>query len=351
MKLGHFEALGPICPTCRTPEAEWPLILAHVWREDGEHILEGALHCSNSECQREHPILDGVPVLVPDLQAVVSSNPFAFLQREDLSGPLASLLGDALGPSSAYEQQRQRQSIYVDGHWGDNGRGGLATSSAAELMQAMLELGGSSSGPALELGCGPGRGCLELASAVDGLVLGLELDFTSARFAARLYRDGRADWLRRRVGLVYEPRTAVLSRPEAARVDVWMADALAPPFPAGAFGTVAAMNVLDSCPSPWGLLHSFASALKPGGTGVFASPYDWSPGATTVAQWLGGHSQRGPEEGSSEAAVRACLTPGNPRYVQGLSLLREADSLPWRLRVHDRSEVVYRVHGVAVGRV
>ena len=42
---------------------------------------------------------------------------------------------------------------------------------------------------------------------------------------------------------------------------------------------------------------------------VLTTPYDWSA-AVPVDAWLGGHSQRGPHQGSSEPILRGLLTPG-----------------------------------------
>lgn len=348
MKLPHFTALSPVCPSCRGDGPGAPLRLAEVWRSTAEDVIEGVLHCTNLTCQREHPIVDGVAMIVPDLRSLLGAEGLSILLREDLSDPLASLLGDALGPTSALDRERQRESVYVASHWDHDGRAG----GAASVMKAALEAMGSPgvAGPSLELGAGPGRGALTLAEQGEGLVLGVDLDFRALRTGLRLLRTGQASYLRRKVGLVYARRPLTLDTPAADRVDLWMADVLALPFAPGSFARIAAMNLLDSCASPWGLLHAIASALRPGGLGAVASPYDWASSATVPGAWLGGHSQRSVDAGRSEPALRACLTPGSARSVPGLRLLAEVDDVPWRLSMHERSAVEYRLHMVTFAR-
>jgi hypothetical protein len=84
--------------------------------------------------------------------------------------------------------------------------------------------------------------------------------------------------------------------------------------------------------------------LRPGGTAIIATPYDWSPSATAVEQWLGGHSQRGAQRGASEPVLRRLLSEA------GLEIVSEQPSIPWRLRLHDRSTMEYSVHVVVAKR-
>ena len=41
---------------------------------------------------------------------------------------------------------------------------------------------------------------------------------------------------------------------------------------------------------------------------AFASPYDWSPNATPLAHWIGGHSQRSASGGDSATELRRILS-------------------------------------------
>jgi hypothetical protein len=91
--------------------------------------------------------------------------------------------------------------------------------------------------------------------------------------------------------------------------------------------------------------------MAPGARAILATPYDWSPGATPIEGWIGGHSQRGPQGGDSANALRTLLTPGaHPASIEGLQLVAESDALPWVVRLHERSSVQYQTHLVVAER-
>ena len=363
MKLRHFETLRPICPVCRIPAAaavapvEFPLRIGTIIREDRDAILEGVLLCTNAVCQREYPILDGVPLLIRDLRSYVEHSLFALTSRDDLSPVLESLLIDAGGPGSVWDLTRQHLSTYVWDHYGefDPLEVPATTTSPApqpgavvRLLDALLQSARSfTKGPVLDLGCGVGRTTLQLAKQTSELVLGIDLNFSLARVGASILQTGRVDYARRRVGLVYDRRTFDVPFASAENADFWVCDIAALPFADHTFGTVAALNVLDCVPSPRELLLTLSLALRSGGTALLACPYDWSPAATPAGAWLGGHSQRGETAGDSARILRELLTPGaHPAGVDGLVCEQELDHLPWHVRLHDRSTVLYRVHAL-----
>src|ERR1044072_2560584 len=72
LRRTHFETLRPLCPACRALRGlEVPLSVASVLREEGEHVVEGALGCGS--CGEQYPIVDGVPLLLADLPSYVAS--------------------------------------------------------------------------------------------------------------------------------------------------------------------------------------------------------------------------------------------------------------------------------------
>ena len=90
-------------------------MLAHVAARTDEAILAGTLHCP--DCQHEYPIIDGVPVIVPELRRLLSERGLEMLLGDDLDPSLASILGDAIGPDSWLDVIRQTQSTYMwDGY-------------------------------------------------------------------------------------------------------------------------------------------------------------------------------------------------------------------------------------------
>lgn len=351
MRLHHFEALRPVCPICRTsPDAGSPLRVAHVERESLGHIIEAILHCSDPRCQREYPVIDGVPLIIGNLRQFIADNSLRLLMRRDLSPLIESVVGDCCGPGSDFDTVRQQVSAYAWEHYGEFDPQELGADPAPGTMLAALAGGLTlaepiAGGPVLEVGCGPGRSSFELAQRTGEMVLGIDLHFPMLRLAAGVLRDGTLRYARRRVGLVYDRRQFSVPVPHSNLVDFWACDATALPFRPGTFSLAVGLNVLDCIHAPRELLVSIARVLRDRGKAVLTSPYDWSPAATPLEGWIGGHSQRSPAAGSSEAAVRALLAhDASPASVPGLRLSAERENLPWNVRLHDRSTMTYRLH-------
>jgi SAM-dependent methyltransferase len=339
---------------CRAPGDEAPLTVWRVEREEGDELLDGLLLCSRARCQREYPVIDGLPVIVGPIRAFVTDNLTSLLARDDLPPLLETALGDCAGPGSWLDATRQHLSSYAWDHWGDldpaeapdpaHAPGGLR-----RVLAEGLTLAGDAAqpaGPALDAGCSVGRTTFELAARGHELVLGVDLHVPMLRLARRVLREGVVRYPRRRVGMVYDRREFVVDLPNRDRVDLWCCDATALPLPAGSFALATSLHVVDSISSPFDHLRSLGAVLRPGGRCVLATPYDWSTAATSVERWLGGHSQRAEHGGSSEAALRALLT-GEQARETGLELLAERLDVPWTVRLHDRSVVRYSSHVVA----
>ena len=329
MRRGHFEALRPLCPLCRAP-----LTIGTVARECGEHVIEGIVVCANGGCRREYPVIDGIPIFVAAIRTWMSANPLQVLQRDDLSPELESLLGDAQGPASHFDVVRQHVSTYAADYERE-------VQPAVERTAAMLSH--APTGAAIDLGCAAGCGTYALAARTGRLTLGIDANFSMLRVASTLLREGRLRYARRRVGLVYDRRDLALDVAGRALADFWCCDAAALPFADATFAAATALNVADCVAAPRELVAEAARVVAGGGGAVFATPYDWAPGATPVEQWLGGHSQRGPGAGASEPVLRAVLA------ANGFEIAAE-DEVPWRLRLHERSSVEYAVHVVSALR-
>lgn len=315
MRRRHFETLRPVCPLCRHPLSA-PF--------DGEELREGIILCTNADCRREYPVIDGIPILVGAIRAWLSANPLQILQRDDLSPDLESLLGDVLGPGSQYDTQRQHTGIYADDHYGGGG-------AAVRLLERAIDA--DCAAPLLDLGCATGGTTFRLAR--HGLTVGIDLNFAMLRIASQVLRSGRARYARRRAGVVYDRVDIAVDVENSEQVDFWCCDATALPFNDATFGTVASLNLLDCTPAPQHVLHETARVLQNGGRAILSTPYDWSPTATPVEQWLGGHSQRGAERGAPETFLRSAM---------GALQIEREENVPWRVRLHDRSAVEYDVH-------
>jgi len=348
VRRSHFDALAPVCPSCLHGRGvAAPLTIAQILSERNGHIAEAILHCSDPECWLEFPVIDGVPVLVANPRDYLARTGELILMRQDLPPTLTSLMGDSLGPGSTYDTARQHLSLYAGDHYCD-WSGGEGAPQVAATLERGLECAGGVEGPMLDLGCSVGRGVWALAAAADGPVLGGDLNFAMLRLAQRLLIEGEARFERRRVGIAYDPVTIrVPEGADSSRVDFWAIDAAALPFPPGHFRTVTAINLVDCVPAPAQTLAEIARVLAAGGKSVMTTPYDWSTAATAIEGWIGGHSQRTAPEGhggASEPALRSVLAS------VGLEILGELDDLPWRLEIHDRSVMHYRLHLLALRR-
>lgn len=353
MRRRHFDALQPICPRCALEgRPVSPLTLANILVGSDEFVQEGLLHCGSEDCRQEYPIIDAVPIIVPDVRSYVASNINQIHRRGDLSAEIDGLLGDALGPGSDLDQTRQHLSIYCWGHYGDLDPDeplGDVPGSVVQCLARGFDLPINPSVPALDLGCSVGRTTFELAQRTDGLALGIDLNFAMLQTAQNVLQTERLSYPRRRLGLVSDQREFSVELPARESVDFWACDTLALPFAAGQFGTVVAMNLLDCVASPRDLLAVIRSMLQDGGSALIATPYDWSPNATPVEAWIGGHSQRGPDKGAAEPLLRSLLTPGaHPQSVKGLTISGEIENVPWLTRLHERSTLAYSTHLVAV---
>lgn len=344
MRPGLFDELAPVCPRClHSGGGEHPLVVAETAETRGGLIWHGILNCSNRACWMEFPVIDGIPVIVADPAQVVRNAAPHILARADLPSVVAGLIGDALGAGDAFETTRQHLSIYADAHFSDWAGG--AEPDLVGALRAGLDALGEARGPAIDLGAGVGRGGWELAGRGLGPVLCADLNLSFLRLAQTLTLEGEAGFDRRRVGLVYDRARIVLPDGMGTdRLDFWAVDAMALPFRAGAFGLATAVNLVDSIAGPTEMVAETARVLAPGGGAVFTTPFDWNPAATEPARWMGGHSQRGPGQGAAEPVLGATVA------ARGLDPLAERDGLPWRLRLHARAEMHYRLHLVACRR-
>jgi SAM-dependent methyltransferase/uncharacterized protein YbaR (Trm112 family) len=346
VRPSHLERLRPVCPACRLAErdAASPLELGTVVRDDGDDVVEGVLLCAHPQCRREHPIIDGIAVVVADLRSWATHQLGAVLHRDDLSPFLESLLGDAAGPGGEFDRTRGNLSGYGRSHWSSPDGGGVAQ--LAGTAFAMLD-GGAPAGVWLEVGCCLGRATVELARRTGDLSVGVDLNFAMLRVAERVRREGRAVYPERRVGLVYDRREVDVPDVPADHLSFWCADAAALPFGDGVFDGALSLNVLDCVASPVGHLLELGRTVRGGAPVLLSTPYDWAPTATAVENWVGGHSQRGPAGGSSEAELHRVLSEDAAAGIDtGLVIEDEQKRVPWRVYVNERATMDYAVHMV-----
>lgn len=357
MRLTHFDLLRPRCPRCALSARSEPLAVASIERERDADIEFGTLSCGH--CGSEYPIVDGLPVIVPDVRRFVSDNLFYLLARDDLPHRLESLLGDAAGPGSGLDLMRQHVSSYVWDHWADYDpqeagatAGGAVPGGVVRALEAGLAMLPEAlpDGPVLDLGCGPGRTVSELSRRLGRPVLGIDLSVPLARAGRRAITRKRVAYDRRRIGLVYDRREFPVEDGTGELADIWICDAGALPFADGTFSLAVGFNVLDCLADPRSGLAECGRALRGTGSALFSVPFDWSAQVTPPEAWIGGHSQRGPHSGAAEELLDGLLSDGN---LSAGALRKQGDSadVPWHVRLHDRSCMHYRAHMVAARRI
>jgi len=365
LRLGHFEALKPVCPRCRTERQVFsPLTLSTILKQQDEHIIEGVLHCTDEACQLEYPIIDGIPIIVPYIRKYLSDNLPHINARDDLSETIESIIGDGVGPGTFMDATRQHLSSYAWDHYHDLNPTKNpdefpivipAGSSIVNCLEAGIQLIEDSSDrvktnePIIDIGCSVGRTAFELAKRYQGLTLGIDINFSMLKVAQKALREGIVQYPLKRIGIVYDRQEFKTELEYSHLVDFWACDALVLPFAEDSFGFACGLNVFDSVSSPLDLLASINHLLKPAGRGLLATPFDWSPAATPLETWVGGHSQRGPEHGAPETLLRKLLTPGaHPLSIESLAIKGEIDNHPWTVRIHSRSVTVYNTHLLAL---
>lgn len=178
-------------------------------------------------------MLDGVALLLEDLDGYIHQERLALLCRGDLPGPLLERF--SRGDDNPLARSLRRLWTYHHSRVGPL---------QDDVQRIIFEM----PAPLLELGAGIG------AHGRSAGLTAVELD-----------------WV-------------LLSRNPAERRVV--ADALAPPFAPGGFASVVALNLLDSCRAPLALLQALDAQLAPGGALLLASPFAYEDQVTPIAAQL-----------------------------------------------------------------
>lgn len=359
------QLLTLICPACRRLSERgrelYTLSLEQTLRQSPAppgnpplvpEIEEGILRCANPACGERYPIVCGIPILLPPRARVDAGASLGGLAVGQLAA-LASLSPETAallalsGPDDApLPRLLEHLSIYLDAHWGDcatppsdGPAGSTAGFGGRELFAALAERAEAPVGRAIELGCSVGRGLCELRRGAE-LVVGVDLHLGALCAARRLLQDGALPYARRIIGRHYAPATiAPAALPPSQSVVLLCGDALDPPLVPQDFERVVACNLLDSVPSPPGLLSVLDGLCRPGGELIIASPYSWQSGVVQEDARLGG--------ADPAAELRRILTSGGAGLLTGLEAAYaiEADrELAWELRRDARSAHTYIVH-------
>lgn len=299
---------------------------------------------------REHPIIDGIPIIVADIRSFMQGQLSHIMGRTDLSPLMDSLLCDCLGAGSEFERTRYHLSTYSRSHYGDFDPS--APLPADRALPALLARGldlldGEPAGVWLDAGCSVGRATFEMAARTGDLVLGIDLNIAMLRIARQVAETGRVRHPLRRGGVVYDWREFEVDIDAQARdkAEFWACDAMALPFVNDSFAGAVSCNVLDCVASPVAHLMEIGRVIAPGGQAIISSPYDWSSNATPLEAWIGGHSQRSESGGDSVREMRRVMAPdAPPERSTRMVLASDVESVPWHVYVHARATMQYQAH-------
>ncbi len=271
---------------------------------------------------------EGVRLLIRD------PPPYLSQVREVLSGPLDALPLDALAHLARYVPALTQRR-----------RGWRRVLAGVLRRHAPGRPGAPKAALAVELGCSVG-GELRTLRRHARHVVGVDSNPVPLR-VARLQLDGRpVPRLARVEGRSFRSLEPLVL-PAVTGVTVVAGDALDPPLAAGEADLVLAANLLDNVRSPLGLVLTLDRLLRPGGLLVLTSPFHWVDAITPPAEQLGGGTVPAWAARGSAAGLAELLRGETPLAPDLRYEILEARNASWRVRDHDRCELVYRVHILA----
>lgn len=210
-----------------------------------------------------------------------------------------------------YESDTQ-VSQYSEFHYGDEyyGVANFAKASAEFCIAKMKEVGKSSGGRALDLGCAVGRCTFELAKYfdhVDGIDFSARFIKTAFEMQERgeiryhLIEEGELTSFRSRklsaLGLSNFTRKVTFAQGDACN--------LKPQY--SGYDLIFLGNLIDRVYSPRKVLNEISQRLNDGGLLVVASPFTWLEEYTERKEWLGGYKDENGETLSSTQALEQAL--------------------------------------------
>jgi SAM-dependent methyltransferase/uncharacterized protein YbaR (Trm112 family) len=321
-----------------------PLELGRSLKKEGEYILEGFLVCSNKECRSEYPILDGVPIVLKDIQNWWNSEKHK-ITSTTFEAPELTQYFDTLDESEALSfAERSLLSSYLDLHYGAHDEVSASSDSwlkSEEFWKTVIGLAEPDNQAtyecALDMGCSVGRYTFEIAGFTE-MTIGIDLSFNMLSTAAKIQRTKNIAYERRTHGRFFKDARSSYS-PPSQNVFFVLADCLEPPFSAESFDLIGALNLLDNVKLPLVLIGQMDALLRPGGKLVMGSPYEWRPEICEPREWLESAGLDGP------AMVRKILE-GNmvPQMELIYEILEELRDVPWVLRHHDRHWSTFLLH-------
>jgi SAM-dependent methyltransferase/uncharacterized protein YbaR (Trm112 family) len=328
-------------------------------RNDNDDALEGVLKCD--VCSEPYPVIRGVLILLSDVTTYIRENYNnicrAVIENAIPDQPVPHQMIEFLVSRGGRDARSTTQddwdqnlprvlSRYIQAHYGDMTEGlELSRNSWHDFVKAYKDSGSGlynillsmipktasgvsnlSAGLAVDVGCSVGRMAYELTSDFD-FVYGVDLCFSAILSARRITRHSPI------------PQTTYSIMTDAGRwsdsaliqveacpnIEFLVASATALPLESGSVNCLTTVNLIDVLPRPEELFKEAARVLGAEKILVMADPYCWRD--TVVEQVR--------KRASSSDYVTLNL------QEHGFKIEQHKNSIPWLLRLHDRSWDVY----------
>jgi len=340
-----------VCPRCRHLDANGelhvhPLVLP---QSDGVAVV-GALpgrtewlECSLASCGAEYPVIDGIPVVFADLDAVARAGA-PLTDATALPARTVAALLTGTDPERPLAQAYARLARYAWAGFHDWMSGVAAPLEvevhAVAFMAWLSELGEAdvlddTSLPGLRGVLGSALGREAWCTPRRPTIL-MDAHLPSLRAARALSRERRLSLAAPIEPGLWSPVEIEVphDQPEPS-VAFLCCDVCDPPVHGHCLASVLAPNLIDSVADPY-LALGQANAMRAPDGGVLAvsTPFAWRPEVTDRASWLTRGS--GPR-GDGEAGLFDVVSQVGPE----LSCSDRA-AITWGIRNGDREMVVYR---------
>jgi SAM-dependent methyltransferase/uncharacterized protein YbaR (Trm112 family) len=299
------------CPACTSVEPLrlngdlLPLVEASV-AFDLPSIVEGTIACT--ACLRRFPIVQGVPILVPEIEDYLSARKPELVEaiaREPVSRRCRELILSA--KESLYGTATRRESwdtmqgleMYFRHHYAEflfaaNDPLGdvLTTRETIYSTIAKRFFLDDRRGTLVDLGCGVGGNIYRLGGRFD-VSLGTDLSFSAIKVASDLFELGRLPTFYTSGALSQRMPAPEIQIERVNEIDAhfFVADATHLPVAAGSVDAAVLCNIIDIASEPSLLLHEASRMVLPGGSLLVVTPFYWRVDRTPPSKWLESEDQ------------------------------------------------------------
>lgn len=316
-----------------------------VHRQEEGEVLEALLSCSDSGCGATYPVVDGVPIVLKEMESWWRQSKPALSSVRSAAPGVRDLFDRLEARGTGGIDARSQLGAYMDFHYGEfvgapHPPAPISIAVNDTYWEKIVTMARPETGEqysrSLDLGCSVGRFAFELAR-FGGLVVGMDLDFEKVSVAANIRRRRELAFERREHGTAFRRVGETFDAPQ--NVLFLVGDALDPPFSAGSFDLVGALNLLDNVGVPLMLLGQMDALLRDGGTVLLGAPYEWRTEIADPAEWLETESADAP-------SFLRLILEGKELVRTGLrfTVEREGAEVLWVLRGHSRRWTLFLSH-------